>query len=144
MITVRKAEKADGERIAELENAYIDCPWSKDQIVSEIESENACFLVADDGGEVIGYLSGEITVDECEISNIAVAEWFRRRGVGTRLFEKFIECVRERKVTTVFLLVRDDNTPAIGLYKAMGFEEVGRRRKYYVKDKDALIMRLNF
>ncbi|EUA92009.1 putative ribosomal-protein-alanine acetyltransferase, RimI [Mycobacterium ulcerans str. Harvey] len=42
----------------------------------------------------------------------------------------------------VFLEVRTDNEPAIALYRSVGFEQVGLRRRYYrVSGADAYTMR---
>lgn len=141
-VTVRKAERRDAPYIAAAELAYIDCPWTESQIEGEIAS-GAVFLVAEIDGEFCGYVSGEVTVDECEISNIAVIEKYRRRGIGKILLASLINELDVRGVRNVFLLVRDGNAPAIALYKSLGFIRVGQRKNYY-KGKDALIMRLNF
>ncbi len=42
----------------------------------------------------------------------------------------------------MFLEVATDNAPALALYTAAGFVEVGRRRRYYAGGSDALVMRL--
>jgi ribosomal-protein-alanine N-acetyltransferase len=46
------------------------------------------------------------------------------------LLEQFIDRARSDGATRVHLEVRDGN-PAIAMYRAAGFEPVGRRRKYY-------------
>lgn len=141
MITLRKANKSDAHIIAALEHAYIDCPWTESQIAEEIERSIAVFYVAECDGEVCGYVSGEVTADECEISNIAVSELHRRKGVGKALLTALLDEVA-LNVTSVFLMVRDGNTPAIALYQSLGFTRVGLRKNYY-KGQDALIMRLS-
>ena len=141
MITLRKAQKPDAKSIAALEQASIDCPWTESQIAEEIDS-GAVFLVAENNGEFCGYVSGEITCDECEISNIAVEVAHRRKGVGKALLTELLNELNRLEVKNVFLLVRDGNVPAISLYTSLGFTRVGLRKNYY-KGKDALIMRIN-
>lgn len=140
-MTVRKATSLDARNIAAAERAYIDCPWTESQIEDEIDGD-AVFLVAESCGEFCGYVSGRVVDDECEISNIAVMEAYRRCGVGKALLTALIGELAVRGVNSVFLLVRDGNTPAMALYQNCGFILVGRRPNYY-KGKDALIMRLN-
>jgi len=41
---------------------------------------------------------------------------------------------------TVTLEVRERNTPAIALYRGLGFSVAGRRPRYYGDGEDALIM----
>jgi [ribosomal protein S18]-alanine N-acetyltransferase len=65
--------------------------------------------------------------DEREILNIAVAPAFRRRGVARGLLSGLIRTWRGK----VFLEVRESNGAAQGLYKSLGFQQVGIRREYY-------------
>ena len=141
MIAVRKAKNTDAHSIAALERSCIDCPWTESQIAQEINSD-AVFLVAEEDGEFCGYVSGEVTCDECEISNIAVVSSHRRRGAGKALLTALLGELKAGEVKSVFLLVRDGNIPAISLYTSLGFKKIGQRKNYY-KGKDALIMRLN-
>lgn len=139
-VTVRRALPTDAQSIAAAEREYIDCAWTEHQILDEIQSRDSVFLTAEHNGAFAGYLSGSVAADECEISNIAVLPQYRRRGVGVMLFgELFCELTR-RGVKTVFLLVRVDNMPAVGLYEKLGFARVGVRPRYY-KGQDAAIMR---
>lgn len=140
-IAVRKAERSDAPNIAMAEQAYIDCPWTESQIAEEIDG-GAVFLVAESEGEFCGYVSGRTVDDECEISNIAVVEKYRRQGIGKTLLSSLLTELTVRGVHSVFLLVRDGNVPATALYQSLGFIRVGLRKNYY-KGKDALIMRLN-
>ena len=141
MISVRQASSQDAQSVYAAESSYIDCPWTEEQVKQAINSERTVFLVAYDGQTFCGYVSGDITLDECEINNIAVVSNYRRRGVGLMLMTELCNRLRARSVNTVYLLVRDDNTPAQELYKKSGFAVVGKRPDYY-KGKDALIMRL--
>lgn len=141
-MTVRRAVLSDADDVARMEREYIDCPWTADQIRGEIESSNAVFLVAEADGGIVGYLSGAVAFDECEISNIAVDGSYRRQGIGSALFAAFMPAVAERGVKRVYLLVRDGNTAATELYKSIGFSSVGKRHGYY-GDGDAVIMSRN-
>lgn len=141
-IIVRRANISDVPNIAAAEKAYIDCPWTGEQIATELEKENALFFVAESSGEFLGYVSAVYAVDECEIANIAVTERFRRRGVATKLLLSLIDAARALGMQNVYLLVRDGNAAARALYGKLGFIEVGRRKAYYGAS-DAVSMRLN-
>lgn len=141
-ITVEKAISADVNAIAAAESEYIDCPWTAEQIFSEIERDDVLFLVAKADGEFAGYVSGVYTLDECEMSNIAVAARFRRHGIGRELMNAFIGSLKTLGVNKIYLLVRCDNTAAVKLYESCGFGAVGTRRGYY-KGQDAIIMLLS-
>ena len=67
------------------------------------------------------------------------------RGHGRRLLRAILQLARGRGAQRVFLEVRPSNTPAIALYHDEGFNEIGRRPRYYpAKDgrEDALVMAL--
>lgn len=128
--------------IFELEQRYIDCPWTLEQIRDEINSENSLFFVALSGDTPIGYVSGVCAADECDVNNIAVEQSQRRRGIGTALIHSLCAAAKKRGAAAMFLSVREDNGPAIGFYESVGFKIVGKRASYYGANS-ALIMRLD-
>ena len=56
------------------------------------------------------------------------------------MINRLIEGLLVKNVNELFLEVRVSNTPARSLYKKMGFEEVGVRKKYYEDTEDAIVM----
>ena len=78
---------------------------------------------------------------EGEISNVAVAEKFRRRGIGRKLMEYMLKEAPSFGIGDLTLEVRVSNAPAISLYESLGFHKEGVRPGFYEKPKeDALIM----
>jgi ribosomal protein S18 acetylase RimI-like enzyme len=61
-----------------------------------------------------------------QISNVAVLEAYRGRGIGRQLMEAAIDLALQRGGRTAFLFVRDNNPWAIHLYQSLGFVEVDR------------------
>lgn len=55
------------------------------------------------------------------IHDFTVTKEYRNKGVGGALMNKLFEIGRQRKYCKVTLEVRDDNQPALTLYKKMGF-----------------------
>lgn len=100
------------------------------------------FLVAEQGGAVIGYVIARDVLDEAEILNLGVAPARQRQGVGRTLVQGMLAQLRQGGVTTVFLEVRESNAVARRLYGSVGFADVGRRRAYYrLPTEDAVILR---
>jgi RimJ/RimL family protein N-acetyltransferase len=62
---------------------------------------------------------------------LMVAAGQRRRGIGSALMAEALRWAREAGVTKVELEVFPHNEAAIALYRKLGFEEEGRRRKQY-------------
>jgi ribosomal-protein-alanine N-acetyltransferase len=76
-----------------------------------------------------------------ELENIAVLPEFRRRGLGRELLTALLARARLQGAQRILLEVRESNRGAIHLYEATGFQQLGRRRAYYVNPaEDALIM----
>ncbi len=90
---------------------------------------------------IIGFAGFWIMADEAHVTNIAVRESYRRRGIGEQMFIALIDLALEFKARFLLLEVRMSNTPAQQLYQKYGFKEIGVRRGYYTDDKeDALVM----
>jgi len=68
------------------------------------------------------------------VLGVALVPEFRGKGIGARLMRKAIAAAWKRKFTRVELAVREDNRPAIALYKRLGFELEGVRRNAFRVD----------
>jgi ribosomal-protein-alanine N-acetyltransferase len=93
-------------------------------------------------GEVV---SGAVGVwymaDECHIVIIATRPGERRRGIGELLLIGAVEDALKRGSRIITLEVRASNEAARALYRKYGFEDAGRRKRYYSDNKeDAIIM----
>lgn len=143
-ITVRGAEFPDIPHIAGLEQECFSAPWSENAIRETMERENAVFLVAEYGGELCGYAGFYYAADEGYITNVAVSGKLRRRGIGRALVCALMEKAREMAFSFLTLEVRVGNTAAIALYGSLGFENLGRRPRFYSNPtEDAYIMTWN-
>lgn len=91
--------------------------------------------------ERAAYAHGTVIADEAELHEIAVDPPRRGAGAGRAMLDAFLEAARARGAAQVHLEVAHDNAAAIALYRAAGFEEVGRRRRYYPGGADAVLMR---
>ncbi len=89
-------------------------------------------------GNVAGFLVSRPTAPgEREILNLAVAPYWRRRGIARQLLELELSA---SPGATWFLEVRESNAPARNLYQQLGFTPVGRRPGYYDNPPDAAIV----
>jgi ribosomal-protein-alanine N-acetyltransferase len=112
------------ERILALAGAFGFCAWQSDIPVAFV-------LVRD--------LRGEF-----EILSIGVLPAWRRCAIATKLLQAVFAEAERRESVSVVLEVAHDNPPARRLYAGMGFEQVGRRPRYYNRasgQADALILR---
>lgn len=129
-------------QIAQLEKRCFSDPWSEKSIASELENPLSVWLVAVDGGQLIGYVGSQTVLGETDMMNLAVAPEARRQGTGRALVLALVDELTKKGSHSLMLEVRVSNTPARTLYESLGFSQVGRRPKYYVNPKeDALILR---
>ena len=139
---IRTMESKDVQAIAELEKVCFSDPWSENSIASELNSRLSYWLVAEVGGNVVGYIGSQSVLDAADMMNLAVAPEFRRQGIGESLVNALVAYLQQKGIIALLLEVRASNDPAIALYERLGFEQVGRRPNYYHHPKeDALIMR---
>jgi RimJ/RimL family protein N-acetyltransferase len=107
-------------------------------------------FVAETPAGIVGRLS--IARDSNSVSHhvaelgLMVSAAARRRGIGTALMEEAFKWARSSGVTKVELHVFPHNEPAIVLYRKLGFEEEGRRRRHYLiggEPIDAILMAIH-
>jgi ribosomal-protein-alanine N-acetyltransferase len=140
---LRAARVSDVDAVLAIEQASFGDPWSRSAFVELLDDPRVCFLIADRGGAVQGYVVAWFVLDEGEIGNLAVAYDARRQGAGALLLDGAMRAARDADVQALYLEVRDSNVAARALYASRGFVEVGRRRDYYRRPReDALVLRL--
>ncbi|MGY1825544.1 MULTISPECIES: ribosomal protein S18-alanine N-acetyltransferase [unclassified Blastococcus] len=100
------------------------------------------YLVAEDGGAVVGYAGLIAYDDEAHVATIGVTGARQGEGIGARLLDALLTEADRRGAPVVLLEVRADNETAQGLYRRRGFAEIGRRRGYYQPSgTDAVVMK---
>lgn len=70
------------------------------------------------------------------IEDVVVDNNVRGNGIGKKLIEKLLEEAEKRKLSEVLLFTEDHRTPAINLYKKMGFK-LKNSRIYILKMRKA-------
>ena len=144
MINVRAMKPQDCKVTAELEKEIFSQPWSEKGFLDAISMEGNIFLVAEEDGELCGYIGMYLSLDEGEITNVAVAPQKRGAGIGGMLLKEALVLAEKRGVAQVVLEVRVSNQPAIQLYEKSGFKHCGVRKGFYDFPKeDAYIMMLH-
>ena len=140
-MTVRAWKYEDILRIAELEKeCFPDEPWTFQMLASSFETDTFHGVLAEDGGEIVGYGGISVTFDTADIANVAVTEAFRKSGVGSAILEELLKIAKEGGAQKIFLEVRVSNATAMALYLKYGFKGVYARTRYYSNGEDCLVM----
>ena len=141
-ITVSPLTLAFVQQVAQIERDTFSDPWPLSVLEAELQNPLAFLLVAEKDGEVLGYVGSQIVPPEADMMNLAVKEAYRGQGIARRLLDALFCALRPRGVTSLTLEVRASNAPAIALYRALSFAEVGVRKNYYFHPReDALIFK---
>lgn len=138
---LRRATLNDAKEIARLEREIFESGWTLENVEDMLKGDSYA-VVEDLNGEIIGYASYYIHIDEGDINNIAVAENYRKQGVGKALVASLLQDAKARGINKLFLEVRANNLPAIRLYESFNFKQISVRKKYYSDGQDALIYQL--
>jgi ribosomal-protein-alanine N-acetyltransferase len=126
----------DVEQVAKLEEQNFSRPWSKQGFYDALALDSSVFLAAEEDGKILGYIGMAFALDEGEITQVVVAEAYRRRGLGEQLLDAIKQEALRRDIHSLVLEVRVSNAPAIRLYEKKGFENQGIRRGFYDAPKE--------
>ena len=104
--------------------------WTGPQCLGLLGMPGVWATLASSGDDPVGFALSRSVADEAELMLLAVKRPEQGRGIGLQLLEAFLAQAAARGARRLHLEVRDGN-PAVNLYSACGFYEVGRRRNYY-------------
>jgi [ribosomal protein S18]-alanine N-acetyltransferase len=141
-VVVEPMRLEDVAAVHEIERLSFRTPWPAYAFEQELKGNRlARYLVARFGDRVVGFAGLWLMVDEAHITTFGVHPDWRRQGIGRQILLNLAElsvAIGARRMT---LEVRASNGVAQALYRALGFDVVGRRRAYYTDDgEDALVM----
>ena len=137
---IRPMTIEDCEQVAAIEAASFSMPWSLRSFAETVERENFRYFVAEEAGEILGYCGFLFVLDEAEIPNVCVKEPARGRGIGKQMMTVLIEEAKKLGMAILYLEVRESNTPAITLYRSLGFEENGIRKNFYEQPAEHAVL----
>ena len=148
-VSILWAGSDNAGELADLHRGLFDKPWDVAAFQGLLSHPGSTAFMARLGSpvEMVGFVVGQLAADEAEILSLGVRADRQRHGIGRKLVEALARAVKKAEARRLFLEVGAGNVPALGLYKSMGFEEVGRRKGYYqhagASAEDALRLALN-
>lgn len=148
-VRIRAMSAQDIRRVMEIGAGLPFAPrWPVASYVNAVRQEGlprriALVAVDPDSDEPVGFVVGSVVPPEAELETIAVAVKAQRQHVGRTLLQALVQELRKQEVGELVLEVRASNSGALGFYRTQGFEEAGRRIRYYTHpEEDAVLMRL--
>ncbi|HEL9629619.1 TPA: ribosomal protein S18-alanine N-acetyltransferase [Streptococcus suis] len=123
--------------LAVMQSVYEQSPWTLEQIVASMTSQDEDYYLAFEGQELVGFLAVQTVLDEMEILQIAVKADFQRLGIASQLMAAVMDWDGD-----IFLEVRESNSAAQALYTRQHFTKIGKRKDYYRHPvEDAVMMK---
>jgi ribosomal-protein-alanine N-acetyltransferase len=129
----------DLPEVMAIERSTFSTPWTEGIFRDELAEPSRAYLVADEGGRLVGYLGIMMVGEDTHITTVAVASDSAGQGIGSRLVLAGIEAGLAAGGRSLTLEVRSSNRRAQDLYRRFGMGPVGVRKHYY-RDEDAIIM----
>jgi [ribosomal protein S18]-alanine N-acetyltransferase len=139
---LRPMQLADLEPVLGIELRAYPFPWTRG-IFEDCLRAGYPSWVLQEGAAIIGYAVLSVAAGEGHVLNVCVDPALQRRGHGRRLLHALLHLARGRGAQRLFLEVRPSNPAAIALYESEGFNEIGRRPRYYPAHdgrEDAIVM----
>ncbi|MCW0392639.1 ribosomal protein S18-alanine N-acetyltransferase [Xanthomonas sacchari] len=140
--TLRALREADLDAVMEIERRAYPFPWTRGIFRDCLQAGYPGWVLVEEG-TIVGYGVISVASDEAHILNVCVAPERQSRGYGRLLLRALIKYGVDLGARRVFLEVRPSNPNAIALYHSEGFNEIGRRPRYYPAAngrEDALVM----
>ena len=141
-VLLRPMHEGDLDAVMEIELRAYPFPWTRGIFQDCLRAAYPA-RVLEQAGNIIGYGLVSIAADEAHVLNVCVDPQGQSRGHGRRLLRELVQLARQHGALRVFLEVRPSNASAIALYHSEGFNEIGRRPRYYPSHdgrEDALVM----
>ena len=144
-LIIRKMTVEDVPTVHAIDVSSFTLPWPERSFRFEVtDNPSARCWVAELEGRVVGLLIQWMIVDETHIATLATHPDFRRQGIAKQLLVNALESAHAEGARMALLEVRAGNEAAQSMYKKFGFEEVGRRERYYKdNNEDAVLMTLH-
>lgn len=141
-VAMRALRESDLNAVMAIEVRGYPYPWTRGIFLDCLRAGYPGLAMERDG-LLIGYGVLSLAADEAHVLNICIDPLVQSRGLGRQLLRALVRLASDRGAQRVFLEVRPSNTPALALYHSEGFNEIGRRPRYYPAAQgreDALVM----
>lgn len=139
---LRAMRESDLEEVLAVEQRAYPFPWTR-TIFRDCLAASYPAWVLEQNGCIVGYGLVSVAAEEAHVLNVCTAPEAQGKGLGRRMLRALIQAARGRGARRLFLEVRPSNRHAIALYQDEGFNEIGRRPRYYPAHQgreDAIVM----
>ncbi|HLI30807.1 MAG TPA: ribosomal protein S18-alanine N-acetyltransferase [Terriglobia bacterium] len=146
MIEIRPAAPQDVPEILAIQTSvFQDAAWRAEDYRRMLDDAESLVLVAQDrdSQELVGYAAARSACGQAELLHLAVKPSRQRSGAGKALVRETCRRLQQAGVCAIYLEVRASNSPALSLYRSLGFTPISVRKDYYTHPReDACVLSL--
>lgn len=139
----RPMREDDVAQVMRIERSAYPYPWTEGIFRDCLAAGYQARVLLDEAGTIIGYAVLSVAAGEAHLLNICTAPAVQGKGHGRWLLRQMLALAGRCRAQRVFLEVRPSNPHAQRMYESEGFNEIGRRPRYYPADdgrEDAVVM----
>jgi ribosomal protein S18 acetylase RimI-like enzyme len=134
---IRQVREKDFIEIMNLASKCGPIPIERDSIYHLFTRyfANTCF-VAEMDNKIVGYILGFISQLEKNVAyihNICISPDFRRKKIGSSLYQKFFQNMKKEKCQRVFLIINPVNKLSILYHESLGFNALKEGEEIYIE-----------
>ena len=146
----RQAKESDIGDLVSLERQCFDTYYrehrfNEEDFMNYLRRKGAILLVAILNSTLIGYAAGLVKTSSSQpsatLDSIAVLPSSRKKGIGDKLMQRFLEEVKKLRCNKVTLAVAVANENGILFFTRRGFQRIRRLPAYYGKELDGILMK---
>ncbi len=127
---MRPMQALDLQPIVEIERNAYRYPWSEGVFRDCLQAGYCCWVI-EENQRISGYGIMQVIADEAHVLNLCIDPQRQSLGLGRCVLRQLMRVAAGHFAQNMLLEVRPSNKTAIALYYSEGFNQVGRRRKYY-------------
>ena len=142
LAALRPMRDDDLDAVMAIEQRAYPFPWTHGIFRDCLRAGYPSWVLHDEGS-IVGYGVISIAAEEAHVLNVCIDPHWQGRGHGRRLLRALLKLARGHGARRMYLEVRPSNPGAMALYHDEGFNEIGRRPRYYPAThgrEDAIVM----
>ncbi|HLY68029.1 MAG TPA: GNAT family N-acetyltransferase [Chloroflexota bacterium] len=120
---IREFQPKDYAAVAELWEASGIRTESLEDVRFKLQRDPELFLVAEDGGDIVGVVLGTFDGRFGSVNRLAITESHRRGGLASALLERVEDSLRAKGARRVWAWIEGHNQASRALFARNGYEE---------------------
>lgn len=105
--------------------------WCKEDFVNVLRCRNCIGMIAELGDKIVAFMVYELEKTGLMLLNCAVAEGYRRNGMGAALIDKLVRKLSAQRRRRIVIWIRESNLDGQMFFRSCGFKCIKVMRDAY-------------